>query len=134
MHRRALPGAPRDGGAARGAVCRRRRDREPEVCPRRAVTLDENLEGVGAPFLETPDESFIRVGRVHRFERYSDGGPAVSVTTTRANFLVQGRRCATSVFARFRIFTVTRPVGRSMLHPPRPDFPGAPSCAPTRLP
>ena len=80
------------------------------------MTLHEDLEGVGAPLLETPDELLVGVGGIHRCERYREGGPAVSVTTTIANSSVQGIRCATRVFARFLIFTVTRPVGRSILH------------------
>ena len=40
-------------------------DPEAEVVDARAVTLDENLEGVGAPFLETPDEQLVAVGGIH---------------------------------------------------------------------
>ena len=63
---------------------------EAEVVDPSAVTLDEDLEGVGAALLETPDELFVRVGGIHRFERYREGGPAVSVTTTTTNFSVHG--------------------------------------------
>ena len=80
------------GIPARHSLLRVPEDPQTQVVDARAVSLHEGLERVGAPVLEPSDEQFVGLGGSHRVERYSEGGPAVSVTVTAAKSSVQEMR------------------------------------------